>query len=230
MATGLGALNVLESKTLADLIYEAVRKAIVSGELLPGSRLRETELASRMHVSRTPVREALCRLESVGMIEYIPRRGMVIRGFNTHEAHELFTMRIGLEPLAAEQAVSHLQSEQIQQLIQLLERMKATARHSRELDFYQLSRSFSDILLQAAGMPMLLNAVNTCQECLLRYRQSVGEQIPTAETRLFLLRQVRGRMAIMRALLSHDGKAAGQWLRYCLERERDACLQILGGV
>ena len=80
MGNGLGALNVLESKTLADLIYDAVRNAILSGELLPGSRLRETELANRMHVSRTPVREALCRLESEGMIEYIPRRGMIIRG------------------------------------------------------------------------------------------------------------------------------------------------------
>lgn len=67
-------------RTKADVVYEALQSAIMSGNLQPGEHLRQEEVAARWNVSQTPVREAFRRLESEGLIEHVPNRGVVVRG------------------------------------------------------------------------------------------------------------------------------------------------------
>ena len=228
MGSGLEALNILEPKTLADMIYDAVRAAIVSGELAAGSRLRETDLAGKMHVSRTPVREALCRLESEGIIEYIPRRGMVIRRVSEQETGELFAIRTALEPLAAELAAVHLRPEQLKKLATLLQAMQAAAVQGRGRSVYMESRQFDDLLLHVAGLPVLAGMVNTCRERLLHCRRDADLTLAGNAERALLLRQVRQYMDLFRALQARDGKQAGQRRKEALDTEREVYL-ISGG-
>ncbi|HWR40703.1 MAG TPA: GntR family transcriptional regulator [Patescibacteria group bacterium] len=228
MGKGLETLNVLESRTLADMLYDAVRAAILSGELLPGSRLRETELAERMHVSRTPVREALCRLESEGMIEYIPRRGMVIRGFSDQEVRELFALRLALEPVVVEQGTDRIGPDELQQLQDLLGLLHDMVHAGREAEFYRYFRQFGEVLMRVADMPLLTSMVNTCRERLLRCGRA-GRDLVTGEAQLELLRQGRRCVAIFRAVQSRDAVLAGQWQKTFLEAERDSYLQGMNG-
>ena len=87
--------------------YDSILKAIRSGEFKPGDRLREEEIGSQLELSRTPIREALRRLESDGIVEHRPRQGAVIRRLDHAEVVELYEMRVVLERTAAELAAKH---------------------------------------------------------------------------------------------------------------------------
>ena len=87
--------------------YEAVMEAIRRGDYVPGARLREEEVGARLSLSRTPVREALRRLEAEGIVEHQPRSGAVVRQLSHAEVVELYEMRVVLERTAAEMAAKH---------------------------------------------------------------------------------------------------------------------------
>ncbi len=84
--------------------YDAMIDAIRRGDFLPGARLREEEVGARLNLSRTPVREALRRLEAEGIVEHRPRAGAVVRQLSHAEVVELYEMRLVLERTAAEMA------------------------------------------------------------------------------------------------------------------------------
>ncbi|MEL6128188.1 MAG: GntR family transcriptional regulator, partial [Pseudomonadota bacterium] len=96
--------------------YAKLYTAIREGTFQPGDRLRETDVAERLALSRTPVREALRRLEAEGIIEHRPRLGAVIRSLSHAEVVELYEMRVVLERTAAEMAAQHAVAAEIDQL------------------------------------------------------------------------------------------------------------------
>ncbi len=95
------------SKSSGEAAYEALLTSIREGHFAPGDRLREEDVALRLSLSRTPVREALRRLETDGIVEHRPRIGAVIRKLSHAEVVELYEMRIVLERTAAELAAKH---------------------------------------------------------------------------------------------------------------------------
>ncbi|WP_299604166.1 GntR family transcriptional regulator [uncultured Tateyamaria sp.] len=99
--------------------YAQLLAAIRTGEFAPGDRLRETDVADRLNLSRTPVREALRRLEADGIVEHRPRLGAVIRQLSHAELVELYEMRIVLERTAAEMAAKHAAAAEIDALSDL---------------------------------------------------------------------------------------------------------------
>ncbi|MEK9992999.1 MAG: GntR family transcriptional regulator, partial [Paracoccaceae bacterium] len=94
-------------------VYEKLISSILSGDLLPGDRLREIDLAKRLNVSRTPVREAMRRLEADGLITHKPRIGAEVRTLTQEEIVELYEMRIVLEAPAAKMAAKHASNSEI---------------------------------------------------------------------------------------------------------------------
>ena len=100
------------------LAYDRVIEALRAGTYAPGDRLRETEVAARVGLSRTPVREALRRLEAEGIVEHSPRVGAVIRRLGHNELVELYEMRTVLERTAAEMAAKHAAAAEIDVLEQ----------------------------------------------------------------------------------------------------------------
>lgn len=95
------------------LAYQRIIEAVQAGSYVPGDRLRETEVAARVGLSRTPVREALRRLEAEGIVEHSPRVGAVIRRLGHNELVELYEMRTVLERTAAEMAAKHASPAEI---------------------------------------------------------------------------------------------------------------------
>src|SRR5687768_3865149 len=94
--------------TKADDLALALEEAIVSGEIAPGTVLRQEQLSERYDVSRTPVREALRRLAALGLVSFVPNRGVRVRTLATNELREAFLVRAELESLATELATPRM--------------------------------------------------------------------------------------------------------------------------
>src|SRR5438105_3225610 len=96
-----------EAGTTADAVYEALRQRIVEGEFAPGQRLRSDALATALKVSRTPVREALRKLEAEGLVGLSPRGGLIVQELSEDDLNEIFLIREALEGQAARLAAEN---------------------------------------------------------------------------------------------------------------------------
>jgi DNA-binding GntR family transcriptional regulator len=123
----------------SELVYQKLRQAMESGELRPGQRVMEVEIAEWLEVSRTPVREALRRLESEGMLEMEPRNGLVVASISRQAMLELYVMREVLEGTAARLCARNASDIELMELQELVKRearlqddLEALARHNRQ--------------------------------------------------------------------------------------------------
>ena len=112
-----------ESKPIRDIAYDRLKHAIITGELPAGSRIVETTYAEQLHISRTPLREALRKLERDGLVEYVLRHGVVVRAFTVADIEEIFTIRNAMMMLILPSAVANATPKDIAELRVLLSEM-----------------------------------------------------------------------------------------------------------
>ena len=110
------SVDMNEYLPLRDVVFNTLRKAILKGELKPGERLMEIALAERLGVSRTPVREAMRKLELEGLVVMIPRRGAQVANITEKDLNDVLEVRIALENLSIENACTRMTEEQLSQL------------------------------------------------------------------------------------------------------------------
>ncbi len=156
----------LES-TKADEIALTIEEAIVSGELPPGTVLRQEQLSERFAVSRTPIREALRRLAALGLVSFVPNRGVRVRTLSREELHEAFLVRAELESLATELAAPKMTEEDLAELeeaeAQFSEATQALrARPRDDVDRWRLTsewvranHGFHDVIYRVAASPLV---------------------------------------------------------------------------
>ena len=156
----------LES-TKADEIALTIEEAIVSGELPPGTVLRQEQLSERFAVSRTPIREALRRLAALGLVSFVPNRGVRVRTLSHEELREAFLVRAELESLAAELAAPRMTEEDLAELEEAEARFsEATqalrARPREDVDRWRLTsewvranHGFHDVIYRVAAAPLV---------------------------------------------------------------------------
>jgi len=120
-----------EARTLADRVFSAIQNAIIKGELQPGSKMSEAELAARYGVSRGPLREALRRLEGRKLLTRIPHVGVRVISLSFDELIHIYQVREAMEGLAARLAAQHMTPEEVQGLKQLL------AAHEKQAEFQE---------------------------------------------------------------------------------------------
>jgi DNA-binding GntR family transcriptional regulator len=136
-----------------------LRRFILEGDLEPGARLQEVELAAQLGVSRTPVREALRELSSQGLVEILPHRGARVTRWSASELIEIYELRSMLESHAAERAATRMSDAEVDELVALCEKMEACARRGHKHDLVALSDLNSDFhsrILSAADSPRLI--------------------------------------------------------------------------
>lgn len=144
----------MEFQSKGDLITAAVRELIITGEFEPGAQLRQRHLAARFNVSLTPVREALRRLESEGLIDYDLHRGARVVEAVSTPTEENHQVRAALEPLAAGLAAMRISEEELAELRAIHEQLKA--RHRRDEAAQELNRRFHFRIYEACRSPLLL--------------------------------------------------------------------------
>ena len=137
------------SGRLVDAVYEALRELILARSMRPGDRLDVDLLAAQMKVSRTPVKDALARLASEGLVEVVPRRGTFVQRLTARDVAETFDIRAALEALAAERIAPSVADQEIRGLRDLLRQLS-----ERTLDpeaHWILNATFHRHLVELAG-------------------------------------------------------------------------------
>lgn len=160
-ASAVAAKKEQRYASRSELVYQKMREAIEQGALKPGQRIMEIEVAEWLNVSRTPVREALRRLESDGMLTVEPRTGLVVASLSRQAMLELYAMREVLEGTAARLCARHASDVEIMELEELLEREKRLQGRFEELARH--NRSFHEAVHRGAHNRYLeksLSAVN----------------------------------------------------------------------
>ncbi len=148
-------LTIQKPLTMAESVYQKLRDHIVFGHLQPGERLAEKQLAAQMGVSRTPVREAIFRLEREGLIQVLPRQGAMVRRLSLEEARQVYEVRALLEGLAAQLAARNRPADTLAELRQVLDasRQVMAAQDTREL--IRHNNRFHDLIVEMAGNQVL---------------------------------------------------------------------------
>lgn len=142
------------SRLAASVAYERIRSSLISGELPPGAPLREEELAEELGVSRTPIREALRRLDAEGLVDVLPNRGARVATWSSKELDDIFSVRLRLEPYGARLAAHTIGADGIQRLRELADRMALASRGSRtdRLDrISEANNAFHSEIVAATG-------------------------------------------------------------------------------
>lgn len=141
---------------------QSLRDDILAGVITAGTRLGEAELAGRLRVSRTPVREALSRLAAEGLVELQPNRGARVASYSPEDLHDIFELRLRLEPYAVRQAVPRFTAARLAELDSLATAMSRAGRPGRAQDLtalVELNRRFHGLFIEAAGNPSLAAAL-----------------------------------------------------------------------
>ena len=192
----------LENRTLWQRVHERLREQILSGELEPGAELAEVALSEQLGVSRGPVREALGRLASEGLVIVRPRRGAVVRSLSKDEFLELYQVREALEMMAVRLAVPRLSDEDFDELQRLNETMARHAERNEVARFFEANLVFHDRLLEASGNTKLQELSRQLVWQLGRYR------LRSLTLRGNLQRSVTEHAAILRAAKRGDADRA----------------------
>lgn len=148
-----------EYKTKTRVVYETIRDAIISGNLRPATRIIIRTIAMELHVSETPVREALRQLESDGLVESVPYVGTIVSTPSIENLEEVMVIRANLEPLAAELSAPKLTESDINRLTEIIEGM---ARYEESGDFWEysnLDRKFHRLLYSRCNNDKLLTLI-----------------------------------------------------------------------
>ncbi|WP_439144205.1 GntR family transcriptional regulator [Planktotalea sp.] len=155
----------LQDMSQGEVAYHRLLVAIRTGQFQPGDRLREVEVASQLSLSRTPVREALRKLESDGIVEHRPRLGAVIRTLSQPEVVELYEMRLVLERTAAQMAAKHASEAEIDVLRNLNAQIEATGEDTHSAA--ALNQDFHRCIYLATRNRFLLESARALNNALM---------------------------------------------------------------
>ena len=187
---------------LRDRIYDRLRKAILTGELAPGTPVIEAEMAARLGASRTPLREALRRLEAEGLLEPRGLRGTVVRELREEDVACIFEIREALESLAARRAARTIKPAQVAKLDEFVANMERAVDDAGEME--RQDTAFHDLILNVADGERLKRMLTELREELIAYRFL---SLSDLERRRASVLEHR---AIAEALRAHDERAAGR--------------------
>ncbi|MGC7871626.1 GntR family transcriptional regulator [Desulfosporosinus sp. SYSU MS00001] len=158
-------------KPLREIVFESMREAILNGVLEPGERLMEIQLAEEMGVSRTPVREAIRKLELENFVVMIPRKGAYVAGVSLKDVADVFEIRSALEGLAAGLAAERVTDDELEQMEQAL----FYRANEGEMDLEQIVKSDTDfhaLVYKASRNERLIQILANLREQIQRFRST----------------------------------------------------------
>ena len=155
---------------LRDVVFNTLRQAILRGELKPGERLMEIQLANKLGVSRTPIREALRKLELEGLVNMVPRKGAEVADITEKSLRDVLEVRKALEELSVQLACEKITEEEIEELKRAAERFKDTLDNQDVTKIAEADVAFHDIIYTATDNQKLILLLNNLREQMYRYR------------------------------------------------------------
>lgn len=166
----LTKLNLDEYKPLRDVVFENLREAILEGRLSPGQRLMEVQLAEQLGVSRTPVREAIRKLELEGLVVMLPRKGAYVANMSLKDIIDVLEIRASLEGLSASLAAERIHEDDIKKLEKIAKEFKEHATDGDVEGLLKMDVEFHECIFKATNNKRLHQLINSLWEQVYRFR------------------------------------------------------------
>lgn len=198
-------VNMNEYLPLRDVVFNTLRQAILKGELTPGERLMEIQLAERLGVSRTPIREAIRKLELEGLVLMIPRKGAEVAKISEKSLRDVLEVRRSLEELAIELACQRMSDDEIKQLEEAQENFRKAVENKDAMKIAENDEHYHDIIYFGTGNSRLVQILNNLREQMYRYRL---EYIKDEDKRQVLLLEHDNILKAVRSRHVAEAKAA----------------------
>ena len=215
------SVDMDEYLPLRDVVFNTLRKAILKGELKPGERLMEIVLAERLGVSRTPVREAMRKLELEGLVVMIPRRGAQVANITEKDLNDVLEVRIALENLSIENACARMTEEQLAELKKAGRYFEETIKEGNLVKLAEADVAFHEVIYKASDNRRLNQVLNNLREQIYRYRV---EYLKEEETRNVLVKEHE---EIYEAIKNRDVKKAQEISFRHIENQREAIIRSI---
>lgn len=206
---------------LRDVVFQTLRTAILKGDLKPGERLMELQLASKLGVSRTPIREAIRMLEQEGLAIMIPRKGAEVARMTEKDMEDVLQIRCSLEELAVRLACQNITQMEMQELRVAMEQFREKTTTEDIAAIAQADVNFHDVLYKSADNPKLLGLLNNLREQMYRYRveylknPSIYQQLITEHRQLY------------ETVKMQDAEKAAAYTRMHLENQTESMKKVI---
>ncbi len=159
-----------ERKSLGDYVFDRLKEAIINGEMAPGSRIIENRLANSLGISRTPVREAIHKLDRAGFLKRLSRGGFTVVSLTRDDIEEAFGIRSILESYAARLATIKHKEEDLKPLEDLSKEYQSCLDKGQIDELYRINTKFHDMLSALSGSPKLIKMIVDLKDQIYRFR------------------------------------------------------------
>ena len=163
-------LNMNAYLPLRDVVFQTLREAILKGDLRPGERLMELQLAAKLGVSRTPIREAIRMLEQEGLADTIPRKGAEVARMTEKNMEDVLQIREALDELAVQVACDKMTDQQLENLTLAMKNFENAIQAGDLKKTAAYDVEFHDIIYESTDNPKLVTLLNNLREQIYRYR------------------------------------------------------------
>ncbi len=211
--------SLLSDLPLRDVVFYTLRQSILTGELKPGERLMEIHLADKLGVSRTPVREAIRRLELEGLVTMFPRRGAEVAQITEKSMCDVLEVRRTLDALCAELACDRITENGLACLKQACDYFEQCVGTKDTRKIAQADVSLHDIIVEATGNQRLIQLVNNLSEQMYRYR---FEYIKDGSQHENLIREHR---IIYQSIVDKDKDTAASAAKTHIDNQKKAIIR-----
>lgn len=221
MAGKLSKINLNDYKPLREVIFNSLREAIIVGELKPGERLMEVQLAEKMGVSRTPVREAIRKLELEGLVTMIPRKGAHVADLSVKDIMDVLEVRASLDGLATALSAERITDEEIKELKNVHNQFISYAEKDNLQGSIKKDVEFHDVIYRSSRNEKLIQITNNLREQVQRFRviylkeHSIYREI------------IKEHMEIYDAIIKKDVESAHKLAQRHIKNQQEAIVKAL---
>ena len=206
---------------LRDVVFNTLRRAILKGELKPGERLMEITLADKLGVSRTPIREAIRKLELEGLVVMAPRKGAKVASITERDLNDVLEVRKGMEVLAISLACKRITGEELEKLETIEQSFQKLIESGNLTELAEMDVKFHDTIYQATNNQRLVQLLNNLREQMYRYRMEYLKDIAVRRT------LAEEHKAICRALRERDEQQAEEYVSIHIDNQQKAIIRSL---
>ena len=203
---------------LRDVVFNTLRQAILTGELKPGERLMEIHLANKLGVSRTPIREAIRKLELEGLVTMIPRRGAEVAQITEKSMNDVLEVRRAMDVLCVELACERISEEELSQLKTACDNFEQMVKTRDVKKIARADVELHDIILRATGNSRLIQLVNNLSEQMYRYRYEYIKDFSQHE------KLVEEHRIIYESLVNKDKETASDAAKIHIDNQKKAII------
>ena len=214
-------MHMDEYLPLRDVVFNTLRKAILKGDLKPGERLMEIALAEKLGVSRTPIREAIRKLELEGLVVMAPRKGAKVASITERDLNDVLEVRKGMEELAIRLACERITPEQLDELDKVEKKFSNLIDSENLTELAEVDVEFHDIIYAATNNKRLIQLLNNLREQMYRYRI---EYLKDSAVRRQLAKEHK---YIFEALRTHDKERALRYVYVHIDNQQKAIIRSL---